>query len=147
MSRNINRIPIILDFFLQKPLAFAEFIGSDNFVAQSLYDDWNKIKQEWLENPDLRFGQLLINMDYNIDRHSWNYEEDNWLTKNKWLKIEDIKFWGSIYDKDENRLKEIKFTLLKNLDLEHIKAIKSHFSNIINPQYLKYFNKRIKNNE
>ncbi|MTV61743.1 hypothetical protein, partial [Streptococcus pneumoniae] len=37
--------------------------------------------------------------------------------------------WGNSYDKDNNRLKETKYVLLKDLETSHILIILSYFTN------------------
>lgn len=151
--RNKNRISIVLDIFENNDKALSEFLGTnDNELIHNLYDNWDEIKLVWKEYPDLRFGQLLSSLrlisSMDIEDKIWNIEEDDWLIKNNYLNIEDIKFWGSKYDKDNNELEEVQFKLLKNLDLNHIENIIKWFKNQgalsqINKQYLEYFNKRL----
>ena len=148
--RNSKRIPICLKLFRKKEV-FLKFYNDEsryrNFIKNYKY-----IKDIWKKYPDLRFGQLLINEGFIEDGYQWNIEESNWLQENNFIRPEYIEFWGINYDKNEIRLKETKFKLLRNLELEHIKNIIKFFERHnaikqLNKKYLEYFNKRIDKNE
>lgn len=120
-------------------------------VENLILKDWNKIIKYWKENPDLRFTQVLVNHNY-VDNLPgvWYYtEEVEWLISNKLCKAENILHWGVNYDKDMNRYSETKWTLIKDLDTNHIEAIltKGYCTPTSNPLYYhtftKVFNKRI----
>ena len=154
--RNKRRIPIILDLFLNKETLLDFLVSSDQKIIDEIYNNWEMITKTWNEYPDLRFGQLLVNLrlipSIKIETYIWNIEEDDWLIKNNYINIEDIKFWGVNYYKNNKPRKTTKYKLLKDLDLDHIKNIIIFFEkngniNRLNPKYLKYFNKRIKLNE
>lgn len=145
-----ERIPIILDIFFNDPLILQQFIELELYETMELYSNWKKIKEEWLEEPDLRFGQLLVNMNL-IPYMSkcWFYEEDDWLIEKGYLKLEDIKFWGRNYDENNNKLPKTEFILLKNLTTEHIKNIIAYFGGrgkfkAKSPRYYEYFKERLK---
>lgn len=97
----------------------------------------------WKENPDLRIGQLLINLGFVIDNPQvWNDEESD-ILKAQGLPPEEYLFWTSVYDKDEKLLENPITKLIKNLDKSHILAIKSHFNKkgvFISPDYVTAFN-------
>lgn len=147
--RNPKRIKIVLDLMLNKEILLHFLNTSSQRIIDRIYNNWESIEEEWLENPDLRFGQLLFNRDF-IPDHPYNIEEDDWLIKNGYIKLEEIKFWGVNYDKDNKVLDEPYQKLLKDLDLEHIKNIIKWFEDTghldkLNKEYLKYFNSRINN--
>ena len=149
--RNPNRIPICLKLlFVNKTLY--HFLGTNTpGWAKKLHENWDLIEKEWLKSPDQRFGQLLSNMgsvSKEIEDKIWNIEEDNWLIKNGYCNIEDIKFWGVNYYKNGNKRKSTKYKLLKDLNDDHIRNIIKFFEdnnaiNQLNKEYLEYFNKRI----
>lgn len=61
-------------------------------------------------------------------------------------KIED-RTWGRNFDENNIRLPKTEYIKLKDLSLDHIKNIKKYFkekSMRLSSEYLKYFNKRIK---
>ncbi len=156
--RNPNRIPICLKLLFQN-LILSKFLGDypkDKYkkcgYAKRIHESWNLIEKTWLENPDLRFGQLLCNLrlihHLEIENHIWNVEETIWLVDNNHCTFEEIHFWGINYFKNGKLRKTTKYKLLRDLDLEHIKNIIKFFkdNNAIEkiPQrYLNYFNKRI----
>ena len=149
--RNKKRIPFCLKLlFVNKTLY--HFLGTNTpGWAKKLHENWHLIENTWLLNPDLRFGQLLCNLnlvDENIEDHIWNIEEDDWLVENNYCNIENIKFWGVNFYKNGKRRKTTKFKLLKDLDIDHIENIIKFFEkhnaiNQLNKEYLEYFNKRI----
>ena len=148
--RQPKRIPICLKLFRRKHI-FLKFYD-DEPSYRLFFKNYRQIKKYWERYPMLRFGQLLINDGYIDDGPQWNIEEDDWLVSNKFVKIEDIKHWGSNYSNEGERLDKTQFKLLKNLDLDHIVNIIKFFerNNAIeqlNKKYLEYFNKRISNNE
>ena len=150
--RNPNRIPICLNYLMNNNLF--KFLGNNatGVIVNKIVDNYDLIEKTWNNYPDLRFGQLLCNLrlipDLDIENHIWNIEEDNWLIENKYCNIEDIKFWGSMYDEHNHRRDEVEFILLKDLTDSHIKGILKWFNdqnalNQINKKYLEYFNKRL----
>lgn len=116
-------------------------------LIENITNNLDKIKNKWKEVPDWRLGQLLVNEGYIPDYTKLFYlEEDDWLIEHKACGIEDIKFWGSIFDKEMNRLPQIKYRLLKDLEDAHIQAILDMFNDglmNINEDYRNYFNKRL----
>lgn len=148
-----NRIPIVLD-----KINWSNFITDNTHIkedseilpklVQRIIENISNIRKQWLYNPNLRLGQLLINEGYLPYYIKLNLcEEDDWLIKNGYCNIEDIKFWGNNVDVNGNILNETKYILLKDLELSHIMAIIDYFkekNKKINPDYLKYFKSRIK---
>ena len=150
--RNSKRIPVVLDLMLNKEILLHFLNTSSQKLIDDLYNNWEEIKEEWLKYPDCRLGQLLVNLNLisskNIEHIIWNIEEDDWLIKNGYCNIEDIKFWGVNYYKNGKQRKTTKYKLLKDLDNDHIQNIIKFFEDNnmlhkLNKDYLKYFNKRI----
>ena len=149
--RNKNRIQIVLDLMLNKEILLHFLNTSSQKLIDDLYNNWEEIKEAWLKSPDQRFGQLLSNLGLvpkDIKDYIWNIEEDDWLIKNGYCNIEDIKFWGINYYKNGKQRKTTKFKLLKDLDIDHIQNIIKFFEkyntlDFLPKDYLKYFNKRI----
>lgn len=154
--RNKNRIPICLKLLFPN-ITLSKFLGNyskDKHIkcgyAKRIHENWDLIELTWLENPDLRFGQLLCNLrlipDLNIEDHIWSIEEDDWLINNKYINIDDIKFWGVNFYKNGKQRKKTKYVLLKDLKTDHIVNIIKFFEGRLgrmNTKYLEYFNKRI----
>ena len=150
--RNSKRIPVVLDLMLNKEILLHFLNTSSQKLIDDLYNNWEEIKEEWLKYPDCRLGQLLVNLNLipskDIENYIWNIEEDDWLIKNGYCNIEDIKFWGVNYYKNGKQRKTTKFKLLKDLDIDHIRNIIIFFEKYnsldkLNKEYLEYFNKRI----
>lgn len=151
--RRPERIPIIYKIFRNNPKLFYKFLGIERTDEEIREEHFSYLTSQfygyWLSTPDLRLGQALYNFYYNrIDFNNvYNKEEDNWLIAYGWLDLEDIKFWTSIYDINGDELFEPRYILLRDLTLDHIKSIKKFFKGRLKqlrPEYLKYFNKRIK---
>ena len=81
------------------------------------------IKDFWLEHPDQRFGQMLINIGYIEDRLPIWMDEEDLILKDQGLPPREYLLWGSIYDKDHKPLEEIRWSLIKDMDTDHIKNI------------------------
>lgn len=150
--RNKLRIPIICNYFHKKEI-LQKFTGMKN--VDNIIDNYTSVMLEWNKCADVRFGQLLSNMNL-VDKESedriWNTEEDDWLISRKYCNVEDVSFWGVNYYKNGKKRKTTKFKLLIDLDIEHIKAIIVFFEKYnsidrLNKNYLEYFNRRIKNNK
>lgn len=148
--RNKLRIPICLKLFFENK-AIYEFVNiTKPDYNKLIFENKELIEKTWLKNPDLRFGQLLCNLgltsDLDVENNIWNVEEDNWLIENNYCNIEDIKFWGINFYKNNKRRKTVKYVLLNDLKTDHIINIIKFFENNLNKipvKYLEYFNKKI----
>lgn len=158
IERIKERIPIVLKFinfeeFLKDILQNLYSFENINTIVKNFNLNINNIEKYWLNNPDLRLTQVLINLDIIPNfPGSWYYiEETDWLIKNNYCKFEDINFWGKRLDINNKLLSETKWILLKDLSMDHIESILSFVekNNInIKPEYKKYFKQRLsKNNE
>ena len=149
--RNKLRVSIVSDLMLNKETLLHFLNTPSQKLIDNIYNNWGKIKEEWLKSPDQRFGQLLSNLGLvskNVENYTWNIEEDDWLIRNGYCNIENIKFWGVNYYKNGKKRKSTKYKLLKDLDKDHIKNIIKWFEDQnalhrLNKEFLKYFNKRI----
>ena len=150
--RNPNRIPICLKLF-SKGNVLMHFLNIPyKDSIRNITNKWDLIENTWLQNQDLRFGQLLCNLrlihHLEIEDNIWNIEETIWLVDNNYCKFEEINFWGINYFKNKKLRKTTKYKLLRDLDLDHIKNIIKFFENNnalhkIPQRYMNYFNKRI----
>lgn len=150
--RNPNRIPIVLNIFKNNLKCCMDFLGTNNiFLITTLKLKLSEIEKYWKENSDQRLGQVLHNLcmvPQETGNNIYHIEEDDWLIKNGYCNIEDIKFWGVNYYKNGKKRKTVKFKLLKDLDIDHIKNIIKFFEDQnmlhkLNKEYLEYFNKQI----
>lgn len=150
--RNPNRIPIVLNIFKNNLKCCMGFLGTNNiFLITTLKLKLSEIEKYWKENSDQRLEQVLHNLcmvPQETGNNIYHIEEDDWLIKNGYCNIEDIKFWGVNYYKNGKKRKTVKFKLLKDLDIDHIKNIIKFFEDQnmlhkLNKEYLEYFNKQI----
>ena len=129
--RRPERIPIFLELIdgkLTDVILNCYNLNFDGDVLQQdvrlYYEKIPEIERFWLNNPDLRFSQVLVNNSIipNIPG-SWYYMEDSEILEE--LGIEDREFllWGQYYDKDMNLLPKTIYRPIKDLNTEHIKAI------------------------
>lgn len=94
------------------------------FIGES---DKDRFIKYWKENPDQRIGQLLINLRLIPDNFDiWNDEEAD-ILKDQGLPPEEYLYWGSIYDKDMNRI-PLKYRLIKDMDTDHIEKVLNLFT-------------------
>jgi len=139
MARPTERIPIIMgcidwqdyiDFLTLK-------LSKDDLeqIVQTCYEKTNEIRNYWLENPDQRLTQVLVNIGIvsNLEGAWYYIEETAYILEKKILKPEQILFWGS-YGKSENE--KLHHILIKNMDTVHIEACLSTQKNM-NPLYKK----------
>lgn len=78
MAREIKRIPIVLDFFINNPDKLLEFTNGEEI--ENSKEVLKSLRQFWLYNSDQRFGQLLINKGYlSQTNFCWFNEDDQWL--------------------------------------------------------------------
>ena len=131
MIGNINktmrakeRIPIILD-----AINIPEFLKDANAFDQETIDNcindwilsWEEIKKFWLDNPDLRLMQVLINTGLLPNAPGFYYyeEEVDYCLKKGYLQPRQILFWGSYGKEGKGPYQQI---LIKNMTTEHLKA-------------------------
>lgn len=120
-----ERIPIFLEKINWKALAerWNLDVSAFNPVRSMRGTIRATVRHYWEQEPDLRFGQMLINIGCLQDKlRIWNDEENDILEDQNVPKREYL-LWGSIYDKGHRPLKEIKWTLIKDMSTNHIEAI------------------------
>jgi len=77
------------------------------------------IEKMWVEHPDERFGQLLINAGLLEDSiTSWNAEISDYPMPHEVMR--EIQTWGTYGKLGKNKLKEV---FIKDLEISHIKKI------------------------
>lgn len=118
-----ERIPIILNNIDFDRLEEIWHTTIPLLIREEILTPNGYIIQYWEKNYDQRFGQMLINLNLiEDDIRIWSMEDLKML-----LEIgcnpRDVVLWGSIYDKDRNRLKKTQYKLLKDMDTDHIEAI------------------------
>lgn len=88
------------------------------------YENEEVIKRFWLENPDLRFSQVLINLGIIPNMPGfWYYMEEDEILEQLGIPAREYLLWGQNYDKDMNLLPKTIRKPIKELTTEHIQAI------------------------
>ena len=104
----------------------------------------DQIKEFWLENPDLRYSQVLINLGIipNISGF-WYYIEEDEILEQLGIPAREYLLWGRNYDKDMNLLPKTERILIKDMATDHIQAIlDGNFAK--NPKYIECFKNELK---
>lgn len=150
--RDPKRI-LIIHKTLFKTEVLKHFLNTEDLELVKGIQKWHSYTVHvWMQNPDLRFGQLLCNIrlikDIDIENHIWNIEETIWLIDNNYFNFEDLHFWGINYFKNGKKRVNTKYKLLRELDTEHIKNIliffeKNNAVDKIPKRYLNYFKNRL----
>ncbi len=73
----------------------------------------------WKDNPDLRFGQLMVNAGFNEFEPIYNREEKEILMMCGYSEIEST-MWGSNYSEDGSRRDTTLFRFIDELDTTHL---------------------------
>jgi hypothetical protein len=131
---------------IKKQNLIQKIFGSEKDYIKEILNNLERISIYWQANPDLRFGQLLYNLNLVPNDFKYNAEECDWLIDQGYVNSEDILFWGRNFNKDGERLKTTEWILLKELTTDHIVAILKHEkknSYHISTNHKKYFLKRI----
>lgn len=99
--------------------------------VQNIINDVSKIRECWMNMSDLRFSQILIYLDYipNLSG-SWYYYEEDEILEMQGYKPREYTFWGNLYDKNQNKLPEVNYILVKDLNIDHMQ-------NLINGNWLR----------
>lgn len=83
----------------------------------------SETKDYWLENYDMRFGQMLINLEYMPDTMQIWTDEEYDILYDQGLPLREVLLWGNNYDKDMNRLPETIWRPICEMKTDHIQAI------------------------
>lgn len=95
--RRKERIPKIMRLLKSKHIfySFTE-TDSDYFTYYDFSKKYEELFLYWVENPDLRCGQMLINKGIIPNNKSvWEREDDQWFVKHGCIEPEDIYLWGT----------------------------------------------------
>lgn len=124
--RPIERIPIVL-----KHLPMKEFLMSLGIFKEEELDtilptiDIEEVKLVWMENPDWRLTQVLVNMDLipNVPGFWYYREEYTWLVESGHIEARDILLWTSVVDENMDPLPDPITKPISELETAHIEAI------------------------
>ena len=126
MSRPVERItPFLEKVKIKKVIDDVWKLPVDSSYVKHLFDkNVDVIKEFWLENPFLRFSQVLVNLGIlpNIPG-IWYYMEDSDILTALGYNPEDILLWGINYDKDMKLLPKTIYKPISELNSDHLRAI------------------------
>jgi len=135
--RRKERIPEFLKLLNWEEFCKTYAIPTATFITEEMVE-------YWLENYDMRFGQMLINQGVVADGLSlWVKEEEEFLEE-QGIATQDFLMWGQNYDVDGNRLPETKHALIKDMNTGHITAILNSFYIRLRPSYATAFISELK---
>lgn len=122
-----ERIPIFLNLLNWEKLSKRWDLPKnlESFLKGHLKQD--NLLEYWQDNPDQRFGQMLINQGILQDNLRIWIDEEIDILKDQGINPRDFLLWGSTYDKDKNLLDEVKYRLIKDLETNHIENILKDF--------------------
>jgi hypothetical protein len=130
-----ERIPIFLKLVDREKLAIRW--NMDSYIGELPGE-----KDAWEKVPDQRYGQFLINSGLLPDNFDIWMDEETDILLDQGIEAREFLLWGSRYDKNMNPLKEIKYSLIKNMDTEHIENIlKGNWTK--HPLFLETFRKEL----
>lgn len=121
-----ERISIVLDKIDMNLFLSSGDLNKKQIVEGVRYFEKNKdkLQKSWEQYPDQRLGQFLINNSIiNDDFTLYNIEETKWLIDKELVEPRQMLFWGQIYDKDGNKLPEVRYSPIMDLNTEHIEKI------------------------
>lgn len=153
--RRPERISIVLKAipwfnFIQNNLGLPKMGKQLKDILTNIENNLPRIQREWILNPDMRLGQLLIALGIAPDSLTlWNSEEVDWMIKNDCIEPRDILFWGRNFTKTMKPLERTQWILIKDMDTDHIEAVvtgKNHPLNLpwCKEPYLTYFKNELK---
>jgi hypothetical protein len=98
-------------------------INNDISLGQHVMNYYDIIVKYWEENPEQRIGQVLINLGLiNDSLFIWlDTEED--ILESFGIPLSEFLLWGNAYDKNMNRLPEINWIRIKDMNTDHIKSV------------------------
>lgn len=139
-----ERIPIFLDKINFDYLQKRWDIDLSNEVRGLIMSE--PVRKYWESAPDLRFGQMLINLDYIPDMIAIWMDEDLQILLDQGCEPREVVLWGNNYDVNHNLLPEIRWILIKDMNTDHIKQILKEVENNrynLKQSYLDLFRKEL----
>jgi hypothetical protein len=125
--RRRERIPIFLGLLNWEVFCETYLLSKDTSLSEETLN-------YWMENPDLRFGQMLIGQQISL----WSKEEDEFLEE-QGVPPQDFLEWEQVFDADGNRLPNTKYLFIKDMNSDHIKAVLNSFYPRLRPSYSSAF--------
>lgn len=93
-------------------------------MYQAIYPKLELVEEAWYENPNWRFGQVLVNLDIIPNTPGlWYYMEEDDLLLKQGVPARECLLWGNNFDKDMNRLPKTIWKPIKDMNTDHIQNI------------------------
>ena len=139
-----ERIPIFLDKVNWNKLAkrWKLDISAFDYIRPPNENVATAIVEYWNENPNQRFGQVLINLGLIPDTMRIWLDEENEILKSQGVPEREFRLWGQNYDKDMNQLPKTIWKPIMELSTDHIKAIldgdwtKGHYAELFKEELI-----------
>lgn len=80
----------------------------------------DEFKDYWMNNQDLRFGQLLYNMGYLVFNKVYSYEEHEILNEYCGYSLPESHIWASNYNEDGSLRPDPVYRFIDELDDKHL---------------------------
>lgn len=109
--RRKERIPIVMDAIVGTDVILNRWLKESgckttSYSRKTIKNNSWRIYKYWMENPDLRFGQMLFNIGFTPDG-LYQEEATEWLVNNDFLRKQDVTFWGTFgLTEDQLKLRE-----------------------------------------
>lgn len=121
------RIPILWDIFMYNTERVLKFLVKDGyFEAYARLQSKPELKEVWIKNPDWRFVQLLENESIIPSSEFYNTEDERLFVLTGVADAREVCLWGSILNKKGERLKEMVFVPLCEMEDSHIENVLKH---------------------
>lgn len=102
---------------------------SNEPLKQVYEDNKEAIVDYWEMFPDQRIGQVLINLGLILDGFFiWN-DEEYLILEDQGIEPREYYLWGSVFNKDGSVREETKWTVIKDLETEHLHNILKAYYN------------------
>jgi len=150
--RQENRIPIISDILYDNKNKYKLLMNwgiESEEILENWCDRYGEFIEFWESNPDLRLPQVLINLGImpNFGGFYYHKEDEDSMIESGLIDARDILFWGINYTKDNKPLDETAWTLIADMNTDHISTIVSLINKrkmAVSPVYTKYFREELK---
>ena len=154
--RRPERIPIILEKLesdenkeIILKYLFKDTENNITFGVLKWSNMFDVFKQVYINNPDLRITQVLVNTGIipNVEGFLYYKEDEALLVETNILQERDIYFWGKRYTKDGKIMPNYEYVLIKDMETSHIESIlRDNEEGLLrtSKQYLEMFNKELR---
>ena len=123
-------VPVLLETMKKKfPILSELDVDRRSAEIMSLINSKDFVSY-WKDNPDLRFGQLLFNLNVGF-MDAIYYDEESDILKLQGLPNRQSIMWTSFLDSEGNRLEEPRVKFIDELDASHLlKMIEEYTQNL-----------------